>query len=142
MELLGTGFNVNAYDDEEAVKTTLVEGKVSVQKGNATVQLTPGQQAQTTNDGGLKLEKNADVEEAVAWKNGRFEFNGADIKAVMRQVTRWYDVDVRFAGNLQAAHITGDMPRTLNLSQIITVLETSGIDVKVNGRTLTVTPKP
>lgn len=142
VKVVGTHFNINAYTDEASAKTTLLQGRVLVKNGGKSVFLNPGQQAQASGTETLRIQNGVDVDEAVAWKNGRFQFNSADIKTVMRQITRWYDVDVRFAGNLQAAHITGEVPRTLNLLQVIKVLEASGIDVKIDGRTLSVTPKP
>jgi ferric-dicitrate binding protein FerR (iron transport regulator) len=142
VEVLGTHFNINSYTDEETIKTTLLEGSIKVQKGDMMILLSPGQQAQTTDgQGSVKLEKRVDVEAALAWKNGLFHLDGADVKTIGRQIARWYDIEVKCTGNLQSAHLSGEIPRSLNLSQVIEVLETSGIDVKLVGRTLTIIPQ-
>lgn len=143
VQVLGTHFNINGYSDEEAIKTTLLEGRVMVKKGDKSVFLNPGQQAQTASGSEtIRLKSGVDVEAVIAWKNGLFQLDGADVKTIGRQIERWYDVAVRYSGNPQSAHLSGEVPRSLNLSQIIKVLEASGIDVKMDGRTLTITPKP
>lgn len=136
-EVLGTHFNVNAYTDESTVTTTLLEGKVNVITGTGNTVLLPGQQAISAG-GNSKLNKNADVEEAVAWKNGRFQFSGTDIKTLMRQIGRWYDVEINYTGDVQSAHLTGEVPRTLSLLQVMKVLEESGVDVELQGKVLSV----
>lgn len=142
VQVLGTRFNINGYSNEEAIKTTLLEGRVMVKKGEKSVFLNPGQQAQSSGSETLRIKNGVDMEAAVAWKNGLFQLEGADVKTIGRQIERWYDVEVRYSGNLQSAHLSGEVPRSLNLSQVIKVLELSGIDVKTDGRTLTITPKP
>lgn len=142
VEVLGTHFNVMAYTDETAVKTTLLEGAVKVTKEGNTQLLSPGQQAQVNSEGNIALVDNADTEEALAWKNGLFQFTGADMGAVMRQIGRWYDLNVHLKGNISSVHLTGKVQRNLNLSQLIMVLEESGIEVTVNGKEITASPKP
>jgi ferric-dicitrate binding protein FerR (iron transport regulator) len=143
VQVLGTHFNINSYADEESVKTTLLEGSVLVKAKNIKKEavIMPGQQSiLSANE--LTVDKNADVDEAVAWKNGLFQFSGADISTIMRQIGRWYNVEASFAGDASSIQISGKVSRNLNLSQIIEVLEQSGIEVKRNGDQLIARPKP
>jgi len=142
VEVLGTHFNIMAYGDEESTKTTLLQGKVKVQKERTFVVLTPGQQAQVNKEGAIKLDKNADVEEAVAWKNGVFQFDGADMRTVMRHIGRWYDIETVLQGDMKNIHLGGKVSRNLNLSQVIQVLEDSGIDIRMEGNKIIASPKP
>jgi ferric-dicitrate binding protein FerR (iron transport regulator) len=140
VEVLGTHFNVNAYADEASVNTTLLEGSIKITRGGNTGILTPGQQSQVKQNGEIKWIKNADVEEAVAWKNGRLLFNNTDLKTIMRQVMRWYDLDVVYEGNLSDRFFTADISRNTNLGDLLKVLEQSKIHFKIEGRILTVMP--
>lgn len=143
VQVLGTHFNINSYPDEETVKTTLLEGSVLVKAKNIKREavIMPGQQTiLTAND--LTVDKTADLDEAVAWKNGLFQFSGADIGTIMRQIGRWYNIEAGFAGDARSIHISGKVSRNLNLSQIIEVLEQSGIEVKRNGNQLVARPRP
>ena len=142
VEVLGTHFNVMAYTDESILKTTLVEGKVKVKKGNEIVLLQPGQQAKVYQQGTIELEKHPDVEEELAWKNGLFQFSGADVSTIMRQIERWYNIDTEIRGDMRNIHLSGKVSRNLNLSQVIEVLEASGIDVKSEGNKIVASPKP
>lgn len=101
--VLGTHFNVNAYDDENNIKVTLLEGSVKVlqQALDDKAILKPGEQAIAMANTKLKLEKNVDLQEVMAWKDGRFYFDGADIKTIMRQLSRWYDVDVSYQADVK-----------------------------------------
>jgi transmembrane sensor len=125
---LGTQFNVNAYGNEEGVRTTVVEGKVNVKTAtrytphasrqvgkNTSAIVTPGQQAQVNEKGAIKLVKDADVDAAVAWKNGQFMFAGNSIQSVMRQLERWYDVEVSFAPNVSKEEYIGTITRFSNI---------------------------
>ena len=143
VQVLGTHFNVNAYNDEAAIKTTLLEGSVLVKARDLqrAVVIQPGQQAKlSTNQ--LSVDKNVDVEEVVAWKNGLFQFSGATMKTIMNQIGRWYNVEASFAGDTQSVHISGRVSRNLSLSQVIEVLEESGIEVKRDGNRVIASPKP
>ncbi len=145
IEVLGTHFNVNAYDDEAAVKTTLLEGivKVSVPVSagkQASRFLQPGQQSGITKDGNIAVLNNADTEEALAWKNGRFQFRSADIKSILRQISRWYDVDVVFKGNVNL-HFTGQLNRDDYVSKVFEKLALTGeVHFKIEGKKIIVTP--
>lgn len=140
VEVLGTYFNVNAYDDEQAIKTTLLEGSVKVTKGGASRLLKPGQQAQLPQKGEIILINKVDVEAVVAWKNGRFMFDGSDMKTIMAQVMRWYDVDVVYEGTMPERFFSADISRNTHLSVFLKVLEESDIHFRIEGRKLIVMP--
>ncbi|MEO7984277.1 MAG: FecR domain-containing protein [Bacteroidota bacterium] len=140
VEVLGTHFNINAYKDEPAIKTTLLEGSVKVSKGARLTIIKPGEQIQLTNDGEIKVIHDADLAEAVAWKDGRFEFKNTDMKTIMRQVMRWYDVDVEYYGDIPDRYFTADISRNKSLSGLLRILELSGIDFKLEGKKLIVSP--
>lgn len=140
VEVLGTHFNINSYTDEDIAKTTLLEGAVKVTKGNVMALLSPGQQAQLTANGQIGVNKNIDVEETVAWKNGFFNFNSVDIENIMRQISRWYDVDVFYQGSVSKETFSGvGVSRNSKLSQVIKVMEQAGIKFKIQGRKIIVT---
>ena len=137
INVLGTHFNVNAYD---IVKTTLIEGSVLVAREDARMVLKPGQQAQVTTSGKLDLLENADLNETLAWKNGLFQFNNADIETVMQQVARWYDVEVIYEGKVTKL-FGGSIPRDMSASNVFKALElTGGVHFKIEGKTIIVKP--
>jgi ferric-dicitrate binding protein FerR (iron transport regulator) len=129
IEVLGTQFNVNAYKDEPGMKTTLVEGSVRLVKGRSSSMLRPYQQALVSPDGGLKTMPLADVEQIIAWKNGAFEFDDADISTVMRQISRWYDVEVVYEGKAPTDHFSGRFSRRTSLAGVLKILNISGIQL-------------
>ena len=137
-EVLGTHFNVNAYKDDGHTAVTLLQGVVRVAFSGSSVIIKPGQQAVATDD--VHIIKNPDLESVMAWKNGEFIMKSADIHSIMRQVARWYDVEVVYEGGIPAARISGEVSRNLNLAQILQVLKYSGIQVKVDGRRVIVAP--
>jgi transmembrane sensor len=139
--VLGTSFNVNAYSDEGALKTTLVEGSVQLSKGGKSLMLSPGQQgSQDDRVDGFTLVKAADVGQAVAWKNGYFSFDDVDIRGVMRQLARWYGIQVKYEGVPTSAQFWGKMGRDLNLTQVLNGLTKSKVHFKLEGTLLTVLP--
>ena len=138
VQVLGTHFNVNAYTDEKAVKTTLLEGSVKVQSATRNVMISPGQQAALANNGLFAINKDLDTDEIVAWKNGVFQFNEADIQTIMRQIARWYNIDVEFKGTIPANTYHGKISRNSNVSQVLKILELSGINFTIEGRKITV----
>lgn len=137
--VLGTHFNINSYADDGNIETTLLEGSVNVKSRNAAQMLSPGQQA-VFNKTGLSLEKNVDVAEVMAWKNGFFNFNNASLKQVMQQLMRWYDVEVEYSGSIPPVQFVGEIERGLNLSQVLNILEKNGVYFKIEGKKLTVMP--
>lgn len=147
VKVLGTHFNVNAYDDEGNMKVTLLEGSVKVEQrttdngqrttGNQQL-LTPGQQAQAEPDGRIRLIRNADVEQAVAWKNGEFSFRHNDIYEIMRQLSRWYNVDVSYKDSLDL-HLSGQISKNVNASAVFRMLEFAGnVQFQIVGRKIIV----
>ncbi|OQP44582.1 hypothetical protein A4H97_09445 [Niastella yeongjuensis] len=139
VEVLGTHFNINAYDDEAAIKTTLLEGKVKIAKEQSTAILKPGQQAQINrNQNNIQVKENASMEEVVAWKNGEFLFQSADISTLMRQVARWYDIEVSYPDGKPKDKFSGKIGRNVNLSQLLKILEYSEVRFELKGRTLVV----
>lgn len=140
VEVLGTHFNINSYTDEQAVKTTLLEGsvKVTAQMGTSgSVFLKPGQQAVLL---GNQLNVNlSNTEEAIAWKNGMFSFKDADLQTVMRAVSRWYDVEVSYEGNLPGRQFSGEIHRNINLSEVLDILSFFKVHFRIDGKKITVT---
>jgi transmembrane sensor len=132
VEVLGTHFNVNAYADEESMNTTLLEGSVKIVKGSNQKIIKPGEQAQIHNDGSLHATANINIDEVVAWKNNSFLFDNTDVKKLMRQLSRWYDVDVVFEGATnEPLNFNGTISRSATLSTVLKMLESTG-DVKLS----------
>jgi transmembrane sensor len=130
VEVLGTHFNVNAYADEETINTTLLEGSVKVVRGSNQKTIKPGEQAQVNNDGSVRTMANVNIDEVVAWKNNAFLFDNTDVKKLMRQLARWYNVDVVFKGATdESLTFNGTISRTATLSTVLKMLESTG-DVK------------
>jgi transmembrane sensor len=100
-EDIGTQFNINAYDDEPVIKTTLVEGSIKVAANSKSVTLKPGQQSIVGVGQNIQLIKDADLEEALAWKNGVFVFNNENVVEIMKQVSRWYNADIEYQGDFK-----------------------------------------
>lgn len=140
VEVLGTHFNVKAYADEAEIKTTLVEGSVRISNGKTAGILKPGQQAQASGTGKLQINDHADIEEVLSWKNGRIAFTNAGLESIMRQVSKWYDVDIEYAGSVPNRTFTADISRNTNLSEFLKVLELSNIHFRIDGRKLIVLP--
>lgn len=142
VEVLGTHFNVMAYDDENTMKTTLVEGKVKVSQAANSVQVLPYQQAILKKNSRSLSVDDADVEEAIAWKNGLFQFNENDILSIMRQLSRWYDVEVSFSGQIPQGHYSGSIRRQSNISQVLAMLELpGGVQFTIEGKKVVVKAK-
>lgn len=119
VEVLGTHFNINSYPDE-ATKTTLLEGSIRL---NHTTILKPGEQAVVNNNGNIFVEK-VDTDNAVAWRNGYFQLDGKDLESIMREVSRWYDVEVVYENdNLKKMAFVGTVSRYKNVSQVLKTLQ-------------------
>ncbi|WEK35595.1 MAG: DUF4974 domain-containing protein [Candidatus Pseudobacter hemicellulosilyticus] len=145
-EVLGTDLNINAYTDEPYTRTTLIDGRIRVLPLGADskpVNLQPGQQVLLANGNPSQTRVvTADTEEVVAWKNGYFQFSEIDIQALMRQVARWYDVSIRYEGNLDQLHFSGIVSRRQEMAQLLKILEASHqIRFRQEGQTLIVYPK-
>jgi transmembrane sensor len=143
--VLGTHFNVHAYSDEPVIRTTLIQGKVKVRKSaidnrqsaednEQAVVLKPGEQAVIVSHSRLTIDHSPDIEEVLAWKNGLFRFNNADIETVMKQVERWYDVDVVYEGPKPEGHFRGKVPRNVMASEMLKIIEASGVKCKIENK--------
>jgi transmembrane sensor len=159
VKVLGTHFNVDAYDDEENIKVTLVQGSVKVLNTLATagaassdgqsnslsgVMLSPGQQAAVAVTGSkedkIRIIANPDLEAVMAWKDGLFNFNKVPLQDVMHQLARWYNVDVEYQGTVTAKTLGGEMQRDLNLSEVLDGLRDIGLHFRIEGKKVIVMP--
>lgn len=145
ISVLGTHFNVHAYEDENTTRTTLAEGSVSVAMKNGgksisdihAVRLDPGNLA-VTNGENLRIQI-ADLETELSWKEGYFRFNDDQIETIMKKISRWYDIDVVYQGKIPAEGFTGTISKKSNISQVLAMLQgTKIVHFKVEGRRVTV----
>lgn len=123
IEVLGTHFNVNAYDDEPRIYTTLLEGSVKLSNNKKQVTMAPGQQAAFDDKPDITLSNTVDIDEVMAWKNGYFVFNNATTEMIMRQVKRWYNAEIIYEGDVKNERFAGRVPRSANASKLLQVLE-------------------
>jgi hypothetical protein len=138
VEVLGTHFNVNSYSDENTTKTTLLEGSVKVSDKKEQKILHPGQESVVTKNA-LNV-RDVNTEEAVAWKNGDFIFDNEDFGSILRQVARWYNVEIIDDGNHEDLHLSGTVSRSKNISAVLKALEVTGkVRFKVDGNRVIVT---
>jgi len=140
LQVLGTHFNVNAYADENVVATTLLEGSVEISqlKTGRKQLLKPGQQARLGTD---ILVANVDAEQFIDWKNGYFKFSRENIQSIMRKISRWYDVDVKYEGRITNEGFVGTIQRSKDISEVLKTLKLTGeINFKIEGKTITVLP--
>jgi hypothetical protein len=145
VEVLGTHFNINAYDNEPDIQTTLLTGKVRVTTVNgdsASLVLMPGQQAQITvkKPGEVQLVSHPDLEEVMAWRNGVFHFDGLGLPEIMRQIERWYDIEVIYENGIPGIQFEGEMSKELPLSGLLLMLKKSGMHFTMVERKLIVQP--
>jgi Fe2+-dicitrate sensor, membrane component len=140
VEVLGTHFNIMAYADEASINTTLLEGAVRVQSQHHVRTLQPGQQARVTENGNMEVANNVDTEAAIAWKNGYFLFSNSDVQTVMRQIARWYDVEIEYAGKIPAERFEGEIPRNSHISDVVKMLELSNVHCRIEGKKMIILP--
>jgi len=140
VQVLGTHFNISSYADDASVKTTLLEGSVRVvdiHRHNSGI-LKPGEQSALTRTGALSIAP-ANTGEALAWKNGYFNFNNESLPEIMKQLSRWYNIEVSYEGKIPSAHFYAKISRKNNISQVLDALEsTNVIHFKVEGRRVTI----
>lgn len=140
--VLGTSFNINAYQDEQMIKTTLLEGLVRVKSGVDSLQLRPGEQTQIRPSGGIsKTFAIQDMDEVVAWKNGLFSFNNTGLEEVTRQLKRWYGIDVKFEGPVPDKIFRGELDRGVRLDAVLNWLTELGVKNRMDGNTLVISNK-
>jgi ferric-dicitrate binding protein FerR (iron transport regulator) len=138
IQVLGTHFNVMAYKEESNIKTTLLEGSIKFVHGNNSSLIKPGQQTQLANSGQIKVLDDIDMDAVIAWKNGNFDFNGVDIETVMRQLSRWYNVEVEYNKKTDVLFYA-EIPRNTKLSEVLHALEyTSKVKFDINGKKIVV----
>ncbi|MDP4284168.1 MAG: FecR domain-containing protein [Bacteroidota bacterium] len=137
VQVFGTHFDIMAYDDESSINTTLLEGSLKVTKGSLSKMLVPGQQSIVNKTGDIKV-VDASIDEVMAWKNGWFQFNAYDIGQVMRQISRWYNVDIVYEGRVPVGHYTGMVSRENDISQVLKIMEAGGVRFKIEGRKVVV----
>ena len=140
LPLSSATYAFNAYADESSVKTTLQQGAVRLMTNGKDLVLKPGQQGEAEGVDAPVLVKGADVDQAVAWRKGIFSFEDADIHMVMRQLSRWYGITVRYEGQQKQGLFSGKLGRDLNLTQVLTGLSQSDVHFSLEGKTLTVLP--
>ena len=143
VQVLGTRFNINAYHDEPAIRTTLIEGAVRVVAAEQAMLLKPGQQAVASRGdaGSLKLDPDADLEEVMAWKNEIFNFKNLDIETIMRQISRWYDVEVVYEGKKPEGHFTGMISRNTPALTVLKMLEYGGVHFTIASKKIVIGQK-
>lgn len=139
VRVLGTHFSVSAYPNEKTVKAVLLEGSIAFAHGSNQIIIKPGEQARY-DEARNTVEKGwADTTSVSAWRNGVLRFENRDVTAVMRQLQRWYDIDVKYEGPASPLLYGGEMQVSLSLAQVIEVLHTMGIHCRLEGKTVTVT---
>lgn len=143
IEALGTRFNINAYLDEPVISATLLEGAIRVSAYAQRQTLSPGQQSQVMPTGAVKLVDDINISQVMAWKNDAFGFDGKSIKEIMRQLSRWYDIDIVFEGDIPTITLGGEMGRDIKLSKALDFLQEAGLRFRMenNGKTLRVYSK-
>jgi len=135
--VLGTRFNIMAYRDEKTINTTLIAGAVKVAQGNMVRQLAPDQQALVSTTGEMEIRKEINAADAAAWKNGLFYFRKADLPSVMRQIARWYDMDIVYEGRPDI-RLSGMISRNINVSEVLKLLESNGAHFRIAGKKIVV----
>jgi transmembrane sensor len=139
--VLGTSFDVMAYANENTTNTTLIEGSVKVTVDNTSKLLQPGQQAAVENDTRTIGIKAVNIDDVIAWKNGYFSFRNADLPTVMRQLARWYDVEISYQQNIPPGTFSGEIGKSLSLEQALKILEQTRVHFKIEGRRIVILPQ-
>jgi ferric-dicitrate binding protein FerR (iron transport regulator) len=140
IDVLGTSFDVNAYADEAVIRTTLLSGAVKIADGTRERVLRPGDQAEVSKGGDIKVTDQVDVDQVMGWKDGYFTFNNTDLATVMREISRWYDVDIVYAGKVPDRKFGGAISRNNNASEVLKVLEESKVSFRIEGKKIIVLP--
>ncbi|KAA9038661.1 DUF4974 domain-containing protein [Ginsengibacter hankyongi] len=138
VKVLGTHFNINAYPDEDAIKTSLLEGSVKVTRAAASGILKPGEQAILKNGDGQVEIREANMDEVIAWKNGLFQFDGADIRTIMREIGRWYNVEIIYSGTVPQRQFEGKISRDAQLTDVLQILELNNVKFSIVGNKIIV----
>jgi ferric-dicitrate binding protein FerR (iron transport regulator) len=142
VDVLGTSFNIMAYSDEPTERTTLIDGSIRVTQDNQSALLKPAEQSALGGADKLRVTSDINVQEVIAWKNGYFHFDHASLQTTMRQLARWYDIDVVYQGEPTPQEFMGRIERDLPLSSVLKGLENEHIHFSLTGRQLTVIAVP
>ena len=134
VRVLGTHFNVMAYKDEPISRTTLLEGSVQITEDNQSTYLKPGQQAKIGLGEKTDVIDNIDTTGVIAWKNDKFRFSIQSLESIMKQLERWYDIDVIYEGEKPSIRLTASISRRVNLSDVLKVLELNGVHFRVEAK--------
>jgi transmembrane sensor len=140
VEVLGTHFNVNAYGDEPEMETTLLEGSVKIMSSSNSAVIVPGEQGVVSGSGAI-MKRMVDVDQEVAWKNGLFSFKGQDIHAIMRQISRWYNIEVVYDKSLPDEKYYGEIERSSRLENVFKILELNNVVFTLQGKKVLVSYK-
>ncbi len=139
VRVLGTHFNINAYADEGVVRTTVTEGLVMASKSKSEMKIAHGEQASVPGYSTVFEKSHPDMEEVLAWKNGKFKFSNTGVASLMRQIARWYDVDIQYEDDLSSIHFSGEISRKDNVEKLLEILESDGrVKFAIQGRKITV----
>ena len=138
VQVLGTHFNINSYEDEPVIRTTLIEGAVNVTKKEKAIRLSPGQQAVLDNAGELVLNKHINTDEIIAWQQGYIHFENADLKTILRQVARWYDIEIAYEGVVSKRTFFVIVKRSNSLKRVLESLQDNNIQYTIEGKKLIV----
>jgi len=136
--VMGTHFNIMAYNDEAAIRTTLLEGAVRMDQGTQRTALQPGQQGDFDINGGTLTTRTVNTKAVVAWKDGYYYFDRTPVQSVMRQIARWYNVEIEYQGAIPRDEIVGKIPRTAYVSDVLHIMELIGIRFSIEGRKIVV----
>jgi ferric-dicitrate binding protein FerR (iron transport regulator) len=143
VEVLGTHFDIQDYRDDDHIRTTLLQGSIRISNRSHTAVLTPGMQAEQSRQAAgadFKLQSQSDPEESVAWMNGYLHFENADLKEVMTQLSRWYNFDVVYQGNVGNQRYSGDIYKKLNIDEALQVLKQFQVHFTVEDKKIIVSP--
>ncbi|MDN5288820.1 MAG: hypothetical protein JWR38_5094 [Mucilaginibacter sp.] len=139
VKVLGTHFNVKAYQDDNVIKTTLLEGSVQLSNQASSALLAPGEQGITDQDYDHITLKKVNVSQVIAWKSGYFIFKEENIHDIMEQISRWYDVDVEYQGNMSNKTFGGIYSKNKDINELLKGLELTGlVHFKIEGRRIIV----
>lgn len=139
VEVLGTHFNIDAYNDDKDIRTTLLEGSVKVSTASASATIVPGEQAVISRSDASKIStQQVDLDKTVSWINELFTFDGDDLKTIMRDVSRWYNVSIVYSGTIPDKKFYGEISRKSKLSEVFKILELNNVHFEITGKTITI----
>jgi ferric-dicitrate binding protein FerR (iron transport regulator) len=139
IEDIGTSFNIKAYSEENETKTTLLEGSVKIIKSGKEKTLQPGEQGRVNNNvNEILIIKDVNLKAVIAWKNGEMSLTNSSVQQIMQEISRWYDVDIKYAGSIPVKKFFGSIDRNVPLSLVLEGLKSYGVETKLEGKTIIV----